>query len=65
MLIYVSNQGSDSNVGSEYLPYKTIYYALSQATSGDIIEIDTISGGTGGTSGTFDAVAQTSSNNIL
>ncbi len=58
---YVANSGSDSNPGTEYLPYKTLYYALSQATSGDIIEIDTISGGTGGTPGTFDAVAQTSS----
>ena len=46
---YVANSGSDSNPGTEYLPYKTINYALSQATSGDIIEIDTISGGTGGT----------------
>jgi len=56
---YVSNSGSDSNPGSQYLPYKTINYALSQATSGDIVAIDTIAGGTGGTPGTFD-VTQTS-----
>ena len=36
-VIYVSNQGSDSYVGSQYQPYKTINYALSQATSGDIV----------------------------
>ena len=58
-VIYVSNSGSDSNPGSQYLPYKTIYYALSQATSGDIVTIDTISGGTGGTPATYD-VTQTS-----
>jgi len=56
---YVSNSGSDSNPGSQYLPYKTIHYALSQATSGDIVEIDTIAGGTGGTPATYD-VTQTS-----
>ena len=58
-VIYVSNSGSDSNPGSQYLPYKTIYYALSQATSGDVVTIDTISGGTGGTPATYD-VTQTS-----
>ena len=56
---YVANSGSDSNVGTQALPYKTINYALSQATSGDVIEIETIAGGTGGTPGTFD-VTQTS-----
>ena len=59
-VIYVSNSGSDSNPGSQYLPYKTLYYALSQATSGDIVTIDTIAGGTGGTPSTYD-VTQTSS----
>jgi len=56
---YVANSGSDSNPGSQYLPYKTIYYALSQVTSGDVVSIDTISGGTGGTPSTYD-VTQTS-----
>jgi len=51
---YVANSGSDSNPGTQALPYKTINYALSQATSGDVVEIDTIAGGTGGTPGTFD-----------
>ena len=51
---WVSNGGNDSNPGTEALPYKTINYALSQATSGDVIEIESISGGTGGTPGTFD-----------
>ena len=58
---YVANSGSDSNPGSQYLPYKTIYYALSQATSGDIVAIDTITGGTGGTPGTYDLI-QTATN---
>ncbi len=51
---YVANSGSDSNVGTQALPYKTINYALSQATSGDVVEIESIAGGTGGTPGTFD-----------
>ena len=45
---YVANSGSDSNPGTEYLPFKTLYYALSQATSGDVVDFDTITGGTGG-----------------
>jgi len=61
-VIYVSNQGSDSYVGSQYQPYKTINYALSQATSGDIVEVSSISGGTGGTPSVYNNVAQTSSN---
>jgi len=51
---WVANAGSDSNPGTQSLPYKTIKYALSQATSGDVIEIENIAGGTGGTPGTFD-----------
>jgi len=51
---YVSNSGSDSNPGTQYLPFKTIYYALSQATSGDITDFNTITGGTGGTPATYD-----------
>ena len=56
---YVANSGSDSNPGTQALPYKTINYALSQATSGDILEIENIAGGTGGVPGTYD-VTQTS-----
>jgi len=56
---YVANSGSDSNPGTQYLPYKTVYYALSQSSSGDVLSIDTIAGGTGGTPGTYD-VTQTS-----
>ena len=57
---YVANSGSDSNPGSQYLPFKTINYALSQATSGDVVDFGTITGGTGGTPGTYD-IAQTGS----
>ena len=57
---YVSNSGSDSNPGTQYLPFKTVYYALSQATSGDVVDFNTITGGTGGTPGTYD-ITQTSS----
>ena len=52
--MYVANSGSDSNPGTQYLPYKTINYALSQATSGDVVEFNSASGGTGGTPGTYD-----------
>jgi len=63
-VIYVSNSGSDTlNDGSQYRPYKTIYYALSQTTSGDLVDFDTITGGTGGIAGTYSLV-QTSSTGI-
>jgi len=58
-VIYVSNSGSDSNPGSQFLPFKTVYHALSVATSGDVVDFDTITGGTGGTPGTYD-IEQTS-----
>src|SRR5210317_2103849 len=57
---YVANSGSDSNPGTQFLPFKTVYHALSQATSGDVVSFDTITGGTGGTPGTYDII-QTSS----
>jgi len=53
---YVSNSGSNSNDGSQYRPYQTIYYALSQATSGDVLAVNTITGGTGGTPGVYNVV---------
>jgi hypothetical protein len=56
---YVSNSGSDSNPGTQYLPFKTVYYALSQATSGDVVDFNTVTGGTGGVPGTYD-ITQTS-----
>jgi hypothetical protein len=52
---YVANSGSDSNPGTQSLPYKTINYGLKQTSSGDVIEIESIAGGTGGTPGIFDA----------
>jgi len=59
-VIYVANSGSDSNPGSQFLPFKTIYHALSVATSGDVVDFNTITGGTGGTPGTYD-LSQSSS----
>ncbi len=53
-VIYVANSGSDSNPGSQFLPFKTINKALSVATSGDVVDFNTITGGTGGTPGTYD-----------
>ena len=53
-VIYVANSGSDSNPGSQFLPFKTVYKALSVATSGDVVDFDTITGGTGGVPGTYD-----------
>jgi len=57
---YVANSGSDSNDGSQYLPFKTVYKALSVATSGDVVDFDTITGGTGGTPGTYDKTQNSS-----
>ena len=59
-VIDVANSGSDSKAGSQFLPVKTINKALSVATSGDSVDFDTITGGTGGTPGTFNYVHQTS-----
>src|SRR6056300_940515 len=53
-VIYVANSGDDTNSGTQFLPYKTISKALSVASSGDVVELNTISGGTGGTPGTYD-----------
>ena len=55
-VLYVSNDGSDSNPGTELLPFKTIKYGLTQTGRGDITDFDTstISGGTGGVAGTYD-----------
>ena len=52
-VLYVANSGSNSNPGTQYLPYKTIHYALSQATKGDVVDFGSITGGTGGTPGTY------------
>ena len=57
---YVSNSGSDSNEGTQYLPFKTIKHATSVATSGDVVDINTPSGGTGGTPGVYNNVTFTS-----
>ena len=58
-VIYVANSGSDTNPGSQFLPFKTISKALSIASSGDVVDFSTITGGTGGTPGTYD-INQTS-----
>jgi hypothetical protein len=52
--LYVSNSGSDSNPGTQFLPFRTIKYALSQCSKADILEIGSISGGIGGTAGVYD-----------
>jgi len=58
-VIYVANAGDDTNPGTQFLPYKTISKALSVASSGDVVDFDTITGGTGGTPGTYN-ITQTS-----
>ena len=60
-VIYVANSGDDTNPGTQFLPYKTISKALSVASSGDVVDFSTITGGTGGTPGTYD-ITQTSTN---
>jgi hypothetical protein len=59
-VIYVANSGSDTNPGTQFLPYKTISKALSVATSGDIVDFAAVGGGVGGIPGTYD-LQQTSS----
>ena len=58
---YVSNSGSDTNEGTQHLPFKTIKHATSVATSGDVVDVDTITGGTGGTPGVYNGVTGTAS----
>jgi hypothetical protein len=60
-VIYVANTGSDSNPGTQFLPYKTISKALSESTSGDIVDFNTVTGGTGGTPGTYDVFQSSTS----
>ena len=55
--LYVANDGSDSNPGTELLPFKTIKAALAAAGRGDVLAFDTITGGTGGTPGTYEVQA--------
>ena len=59
-VLWVSNTGLDSNIGSQFQPYKTIKYALLQAKTNQITSIDTIAGGTGGTPGTYNGVTGSS-----
>ena len=55
-ILYVANDGDDSNPGTELLPFKTIKYGLTQTGRGDVTDFDTstITGGTGGNPGTYD-----------
>src|SRR6056300_1132876 len=53
-VIYVANSGDDTNTGTQFLPYKTISKALSVASSGDVVDFNTITCGTGGSAGTYD-----------
>jgi hypothetical protein len=53
-ILYVANDGSDSNPGTELLPFKTIKYGLTQTGRGDVTDINTITGGGGGIPGTYD-----------
>jgi hypothetical protein len=52
-VLYVSNGGSDNNPGTLFLPFKTIRYALSQATSNDVVDIENISGGISAVNGIY------------
>jgi hypothetical protein len=55
--LFVANNGDDTNPGTSLLPFKTIEYALSQASKGDVVTITGITGGTGGISGTYSVTA--------
>ena len=58
---YVSVSGSDSNPGTENLPYRTIKYALSQANKQSVLAVTISSGGTGGAPDIYTNVASTTS----
>ena len=58
---FVSASGSDSNPGTENLPYRTIKYALSQAKKSSVLSVSVSSGGTGGTPNVYTNLASTSS----
>ena len=60
-VIYVSNSGSDSNPGSKTLPKKTIKAALAISNKNDILDLTSVSGGTGGSAGVFDVSTFTTS----
>jgi hypothetical protein len=57
-VLYVSNDGDDTNPGTELLPFKTIKYGLTQTGRGDITDFDisTISGGIGGIPDSYDII---------
>ena len=57
--LYVSAQGSDSNPGTEELPFASIKKACQMATYNGISQMGAISGGTGGTPGTYRGVSVT------
>ena len=56
---YVSRNGSDSNPGTEDLPFKTIRHALTQVSNAGVLDFGSVSGGTGGTPGTYREVTGT------
>jgi len=53
-VLYVANAGNDSNPGTELLPFKTLKYALTQAKSGEIVEVSNVSGGISAIPGTYE-----------
>ena len=55
-ILWVSPSGSDSNPGSESLPYKTVQYAATKAKVDSVREIENVSGGTGGTANVYNDV---------
>ncbi len=52
--LFVANNGDDANPGTSLLPFKTIKYALSQASRRDVVTVTNITGGTGGIAGTYE-----------
>ena len=57
--LHVSPEGLDTNPGTQTLPLKTIKKAAQLSKSSGISQIGTISGGTGGTPGTYRGVSVT------
>ncbi len=61
-VLYVANSGNDSTAtGAKTLPFKTIKAALAVSGKGDILDLTSVSGGSGGTGGVFNVTTFTTS----
>ena len=55
-ILYVAPTGTDTNPGTESLPYRTVQAACTAAKQASITEVENINGGTGGTPSVYNNV---------